>query len=309
MSKPATRRATSAAALFDPVTGIHLEELLQQKLEPIEAIPTPFDSWSRACGDEGGRTGLARGWHVTAAGRSGTGKSVLAVNIGAAALKKRERVGFISLEMSWAQLSTRLMAVVSGKPIKVLEQGPHLDENHHRGAAQQMDSLHDYGGAFFTNRRQLRDLRTVTDAIRELHEVQGCEFFVVDYLQLAAVDPNDPASITAASHAVRQLAQELRVVTVGLSQLNRTTSAANETPTPFGLMGGSAIENDSDQVLLIDHSRMERAPAPLDGWFGYIVLAKNRHGPNVEIPIHFDTATLRLRQLLPDELPSIERGA
>lgn len=303
-----SRLSAPPAMLFDPVTGIHLERLLERKLEPVSAVTVPFPAWRAACGDEGGRVGLAHGWHVTVAGRSGVGKSVHGLNIGAEALRRRHRVAFVSLEMSWTQLSTRLMAMVSSKPVKTLEQGAHLNQDGHRGAAMLLDALHEHGGAFFANRRQLSRIEDVEAAIRRMYEEEACDVFIVDYLQLAAVDPNDPASITAVSHTVRGLAQELNVVTVGLSQFNRSTSASNEKPTPYGLMGGSAIENDSDQVLLIDHSRMERAPLPEDGWYGYLLLAKNRHGPTVEIPIHFDTSTLQVRERLADELPSAEKN-
>ncbi|HEY9227406.1 MAG TPA: DnaB-like helicase C-terminal domain-containing protein, partial [Gemmatimonadaceae bacterium] len=82
-------------------------------------------------------------------------------------------------------------------------------------------------------------------------------------------------------------------------QFNRATSANNEhPPTPEGLMGGSPIENDSDQVILLDHSQYERindhgnvyALAPL-------ILAKNRHGSMTEIPIKMDFRCLRITEV------------
>ena len=98
--------------------------------------------------------------------------------------------------------------------------------------------------------------------------------------------------------------RDLNVITICLSQFNRETHRRRGRPTIHDLMGGSAIENDSDQVLLLDHTSIQRTPAPLDGWDADLLLAKNRHGPSVSVPIRFDTRTLRFRELMPDELPA-----
>jgi replicative DNA helicase len=105
--------------------------------------------------------------------------------------------------------------------------------------------------------------------------------------------------ITEVSMVVRGLAKDLGVTTIGMSQLNRETSKAPETPRKEGLMGGSPLENDAEQVLLLDHSRIERV---LHGIRSWAVLDKNRHGEVVEIPTFLNTATLELRERLPDEI-------
>lgn len=298
-----------APPAYDALGGLHAEELLQRKLAPIDAVPTVFPSWSKVCGDEGGRQGLARGWHVTLAARTGVGKSVWALNAARTAVEAGARVYFISLEMSQMQLETRLLAIASGVPVRRLEQGRDFDADAHRRAAEKLEAAcENSGGLFLSNRRPLYGLDQVESAARHAVESEGCRLVVVDYLQLAAADPNDPKEITAASHAIRRLATDLGISTIALSQFNRATSAANERPTIYGLFGGSAIENDSDQVLLIDHSRLERVPAPGEGWYGHVLLAKNRHGPTVDIPIHFDARTLRMAERLPDELPARKVG-
>lgn len=58
-----------------------------------------------------------------------------------------------------------------------------------------------------------------------------------------------------------------------------------------GLAGGSALENDADQVALLDHSDDDAAR---DGPKA-LKLDKNRHGPLVRIPIVRDSATLCVR--------------
>jgi KaiC/GvpD/RAD55 family RecA-like ATPase len=303
----APRKGTPKAPVaIDAFLGQHIEDLLAQKLRAVDAAHVPFPIWARACCDEGGKIGIARGWHIIAAARTGVGKSIIALNMAAKGIQTGERVCFVSLEMDQRQLETRLMAMVAGMNVWKLEKGEGFDRVAFKKAAKRFAEIHEQvGGIFYSNRDPIHNLQSVVDAIRYSHEVHGCRFFIVDYLQLAG-NPNDPESITAVSHAVRQQAKDLQVVTVGLSQFNRQTSASPEQPTIQGLMGGSALENDADQVLLIDHSRMQIAPAPVDGWHGHVLLAKNRHGPLVDIPIEFNKATLQMRELMPDEAAHME---
>ena len=85
---------------------------------------------------------------------------------------------------------------------------------------------------------------------------------------------------------------ELGVVTVSLSQFNRETSKNRaERPVCQGLMGGSAIENDSEMVLLFDHSRFTRTGNLADTW---LIVDKNRNGTLRDLPVQWDYRTLRL---------------
>ena len=283
---------------FDVLNVDRFDRLLEHQLAPIDAVPTPFPKWNRACRDEGGGEGIARGWHVLAAARTGTGKSILALNMAATAMRHGETVCFVSLEMSQRQVETRLMAIVSGEPVRSLEKGQTFDRAAFLRAAEAFGRV---PGRFLTNRQPVHTMVDVVQSIRAVHEIYGARYFIVDYLQLAG-NPNDPESITAVSQAVRQQAKDLQVVTFGLSQFNRSTSTLNETPTVHGLMGGSSLENDADQIVLVDHSKIEEVPE--GGWTTRLVLPKNRHGPDGDIPIHFSSNTLRMRQLLDDEMPA-----
>jgi replicative DNA helicase len=294
---------------WDPLDGEDPEEMVRSRCRPADAVPMPFGSWNAVCRDEGGGKGVARGWHLTMGAKSGTGKSVMAGNLVHSAIRAGERVGFISLEMSMRQLDTRQLAIISGEPIRKLEQGHTFDPDAMRRAHGAVKKIQrDTGGRVYRSPHILKNVTDVERAIRFLAEgPPRCRFFIVDYLQLAG-NPNDPESITLVSHRVRSLARDLRVVTIGLSQLNRETFRRGTRPTMHDLMGGSALENDSDQVLILDHTRLERARAPMEGWESFLVVDKNRHGPTLEIPIRFDSRTLRFWEITPDELPPAEIG-
>ena len=298
--EPKAERPRSPA--FDRLDEPHLEALLRAKLRPIDAIPTPWPSWNNVCGDEGGREGLARGWTVIVAAKTGSGKSVVLCNAAWSALQHGAQVAFLSLEMSQAQLETRLLAMLSGEAVRELEQGRGFRQSTFRRASRAALELQERtGGGFSVNRRQIHSLADALKAMREQHERWGARLFLVDYIQLAG-NPNDPESITEISHSIRALTVELNVTTVAASQFNRATSSSDERPHPQGLMGGSALENDSDQVVLIDHSRIERAVPPAEGWNTFALVAKNRHGAPADVAVMFDTRTLRMREMWPDEV-------
>src|SRR6185503_8252157 len=64
-------------------------------------------------------------------------------------------------------------------------------------------------------------------------------------------------------------------------------------------MGGSPLENDSDQVLLFDHTSYQRSSDGLSATTK-LLLAKNRHGPPKDIPLRWEYGTLRASEIVPE---------
>lgn len=294
---------------FDAMLGEHLMELMKKKLQPIDAVPTCLPTWNQVCRDDGGGVGLARGWHIILAAASGKGKSVGACNLAAAAAVRGERVTYITLEMSQGQLETRLLSVASGVPIRMLEQGKDFNEAAFREACRRMAEIHETtGGLVSVNRRIIRQLPDILDAIRYNYEVHGSRYFILDYLQLAWVGRADDlyTRIVEVSGAVANLAHDLPAVHVGLSQFNRDTTKGNPRPAKEGLMGGSSLENDADQVVLLWRPPLEEGEREDEGRERRMValIDKNRHGMEVEVEMFFDRANLRIRERYPHEEPS-----
>lgn len=300
---------------FIEISGKQLDDLLTLKQQPIDAVPTPLPAWNHRCRDFGGGIGLARGWHITIGANTGNGKSVFSLNMAHAAVERGESVGFVSLEMTWEQLTTRYMAIVSGEKIDLLEPGSRLDPKVHKRAARAVDELKERtGGVLHCNSRYIGDLDDITEAMHFLHDKHGCRVLIVDYMQLAKVVgvSNLLEAVTLISADVRGTGADLRLVTIGLSQLNRETSKDYENPpTPQGLMGGSPLENDSDQVLLIDHTNYERNTMTNTAKQKFI-LGKNRHGPAGPIDCLWEYDTLRVREIAPTyaslHVPPEDRG-
>lgn len=287
--------ATPPAVACDSLTGDTLEQLLTEKLAPIDALPTPLVQWNELCGGAGGRVGIARGWLVTVGALSGTGKSLFGVNVAAHAITFGEVVCFVSLEMTRSELATRLMAVVSGQPVIRLEQGKAWDSGAFAKAALQLDEIRaTTGGHVLMNRRPISRVEDVIGVLKYYAEYEGIRTFVLDYVQLVKTSGGHSVSerMDIVMGQLRVLALEYGLRLVILSQFNRDTSKQREVrPTKEGLMGGSSVENDSHQVLLFDFTRWEKVGTMAHTW---IIVDKNRHGAQRDLPVTWDFETLRL---------------
>lgn len=294
---------------FAPALGASLAALREEKLLPISAVPTPFSTWNEACMSAGGSIGLARGWHITVAANTGKGKSLIGLNLAAVAAMHGETVTFVSLEMTRSELQTRLLSIVSGEPTWRLNQGKFFDPGAFDRACEALERIYaNAGGSVHFNQGSLSDIDQIVTGIREQREYQGSQMVIMDYLQLGTAKglTEQTERITRVSNALRETAKQEGIVSVGISQYNRETSKDKDNPpTVQGLMGGSALENDSDQVLLMDHTTYRYDEANKKATV-MLLLAKNRHGPQTKIPIVFDFRDLSVTELatLPQATPS-----
>jgi replicative DNA helicase len=269
-------------------------ELARKHEQPVtDAIPTPFAAWSQACRMDGGGVGLAPSWHITMAGASGSGKSALALNLACCAIRAGIPALYLSYEMSRPQLVTRFLGIFSGCDIMHLERGKQFQRSTFMEAAECWRN-----GAkanLFIVERPARTVAGMLALLTDAVETFGCKLLIVDYVQLVGLTDHDDifGRTQRVSATLQETAQRMNVTTVGLSQFNRSQSFnRKEEPVNEGLAGGSALENDSDQVVLLDHSKYERLD-PVTAK-ARLLLSKNRHGPTVRIPVKWDYRNLRV---------------
>ena len=288
-------QATVKSPKIDLIDTDLIAEFGRDKEKPVDVTPTPWPEWNSACMGAGARRGIARGWHVVVGAGTGSGKSLAAANIAATALRAGTSVLILSLEMSESEVLTRLLSVVDGKGIRQLEHGTEFELASWLSAGETLTSL---GGNLWINRDTVYALEQIEAAVRA-HAANGAGLVVVDYLQLAWAKDADSIyrQVTEVSHTIRRLAVELRITTVGLSQVNRQAAVGGTAPRKEGLMGGSSLENDADQVVILG--------VPVRTTTGDLIIGanldKNRHGPSAEWKLLLETATLRMREVLPDE--------
>jgi replicative DNA helicase len=263
---------------------------------PVDAVPTHLPSLNGFCGDDGGGIGLAKGWFVTLGANPGFGKSAMALNLASHALHQGHQIGYISLEMTPAQLAARFYAIHTNVPIAGIERG-RFDPDEWATVQARMNGVpplyvpEQIGGAW----------EDVASFVRECYEA-GCRWFVLDYLQLVQVGDEESINraITTITTDLRNWCANNGATVVALSQFNRTTSADySQSPRCQGLWGGMILEASSDVVLLLDHSRYKREDHIARTW---LLVDKNRHGWCGELPVLWNYKTLRMSEGMPDEL-------
>lgn len=143
---------------------------------------------------------------------------------------------------------------------------------------------------------------------RELQQKEGLDLIVVDYLQLLRpIKKSDTREreVAELSRGLKEIALELDVPILVLSQLNR--SASNRRPTLDTLRESGAIEQDADNVILLhkpDEDELERKEIELKREIEangreYVecILAKQRNGRTGLFPIMYNPKYLRFESI------------
>jgi replicative DNA helicase len=286
--------------------------------------------------------GMHRSDLIIIAGRPGMGKSSLATNIAFAAAQRFLRdsedsiapeksagapVALFSLEMSADQLATRILAEQSGISSENLRMG-RISQTEFRDlarAAAELQSLPLYIDD--TPGLTIAALRT---RARRLKRQKGIGMVIVDYLQLlqgsgrAGSEQNRVQEISEISRGMKQLAKELNVPVIGLSQLSRQVEQREDKrPQLSDLRESGSIEQDADIVLFIyredyylkavepDYPMPEEIDkqAKYEAWRekydpvagkAEVIVAKQRHGSTGIVRVRFDGRTTKFSDAADD---------
>jgi replicative DNA helicase len=267
--------------------------------------------------------GLHKSDLIIVAGRPGMGKSALATNMGFAAAQRLLRdqedgiepaksagaaVALFSLEMSADQLATRILAEESGISSENLRMGKISQQEfrHLARAAAELQSLPLYIDD--TPGLTIAALRT---RARRLKRQKGVGIIIVDYLQLLQgtgrnSNDNRVNEISEISRGLKQLAKELEVPVIGLSQLSRAVEQREDKrPQLSDLRESGSIEQDADIVLFIyredyylaakqpgdDHPDFAAWQEEMARAYGQaeVIVAKQRHGSTGKVRLKFDS--------------------
>ena len=289
--------------------------------------------------------GMHRSDLIIIAGRPGMGKSALATNIAFAAAQRFQReneegiepgkgagaaVALFSLEMSADQLATRVLAEQSGISSEALRMGKISQQDFRQlaRAAGELQSL-----PFYIDDTPGLTIAALRTRARRLKRQKGIGMVVVDYLQLLqgtgkAGHENRVQEISEISRGLKQLAKELDLPVIGLSQLSRAVEQREDKrPQLSDLRESGSIEQDADIVLFIyredyylkgvevEMPTPEEAASNLDKVSKYedwkqkyesvagraeIIVAKQRHGSTGIVRVRFDGRTTKFSDAADD---------
>lgn len=237
-------------------------------------------------------TGLHGGELIILAARPGIGKTSLAMNVALhVASKEQKPVAVFSLEMPAEQLVVRLLASAARVDMRKLRGGRIVGQDQERiwevaGQMAQDKMYIDDTGALSSY-----DLRAKARRLKD--KEPELALIVIDYLQLmhqkGRVESRQ-LEIAEISRGLKQLAKELKVPIIALSQLNRKVEERKDgKPMLSDLRESGAIEQDADVVLFI-HKEGDDAEsgAPKTGSFPVeLIIAKQRNGPTGFVELIF----------------------
>lgn len=230
---------------------------------------------------------------VILAARPSIGKTTLALDLARQiAVQQKVPVGIFSLEMSSDQLIDRMLSAQSGVDLWRLRTGHLKSENgeddfQRIGAAMGVLSeapifIDDTGSA------NVMEMRTMARRLQAEHKVG---VIIIDYLQLMegrTGSDNRVNEISEISRALKQLARELNIPIIALSQLSRAVeSRSPQIPKLSDLRESGSIEQDADIVMFLYREDREKPDTPNKN-IVEVHIAKHRNGPVGRISLYFD---------------------
>ncbi|RJQ24850.1 replicative DNA helicase [Candidatus Parcubacteria bacterium] len=211
------------------------------------------------------------------AARPGQGKTAFVINIAQhVTVVKKYPVGIFSLEMSKEELVDRLLVSQSDIDAWKLKTGRLSDEDFEK-LSQAMGELAE--APIFIDDTPGLTIPEMRTKARRLQLEHNIRLLIVDYLQLANPGKkleNRVQEVTYISQNLKNLARELKIPVLAVSQLSRAVEHRGERrPQLADLRESGAIEQDADVVMFLYSDQEEFTSQRIVK----INIAKHRNGP------------------------------
>jgi replicative DNA helicase len=259
----------------------------------LRGYPTGFVDLDRLL------VGLQRSDLIILAARPGVGKTALALSITRNVAMAGGTVGIVSMEMSEAQLTERLVSMGTGINLQRLRAGD-LAADELENVFQTMGRLSECN--ILIDDEAAQRISSIRSKARQLHSLQPLDLLVVDYIQLGEGenprnDHQRVQSVTEISRGLKALARELDCPVLALSQLSRAVeSRTSHVPLLSDLRDSGSIEQDADVVLFIYREEMYDKNTERKG-VAEVHIAKHRNGPLGIVSLRFDPETTSYQNL------------
>ena len=236
--------------------------------------------------------GFQRSDLIILAARPSVGKTTLALDIARqTAIKYGTPVGIFSLEMSSQQLVDRMLAAEARVNAWKLRTGK-IDTDDEfeaiRGAMERLSKA-----PIYIDDQPANNALIMRSVARRLKRENGIGLIIVDYLQLMA--PTSARSsdsmvqqVTEISRSLKQLAREIDVPVLALSQLSRAVEQRRGKPRLSDLRDSGSIEQDADVVMFIHREDKMNDNGAEKTNIAEIMIEKHRNGPVGSINLYFD---------------------
>ena len=288
----AERRSSQALLEVGPMFNQVLEQIeaLEELGSDLTGLSTGFVDLDKKL------AGLQPANLVVIAGRPGMGKSSLALNIATNAASTGKPIAIFSLEMSKEEIVQRILSSVGKVDSMKLRSGQ---------LGPLWQKVVDAAGKMYKAPIYIDDspVVTVTDIrakARRLKRRRGLSLVVVDYLQLmqASTRENRQQEISEITRNLKNLARELEVPIIAVSQLNRSLEAREDKrPRLSDLRESGSIEQDADVVMFIYRHEYYHPEEQEKRGIAEIIIAKHRAGSTGPIDMTFQPEFTRFANL------------
>ena len=256
----------------------------------VSGVPTPFNKLNQLT------NGLQSSDLIIVAGRPSMGKSAIAQQIGEHAAEHAGPVAIFSLEMDADSLLDRAFASGAKIPSQCIRSG-HLQETDWPRLTRVAGKLANL--SILTNDSPSLTAQEIRFLARQAKaRMGGLALVVIDYLQLLRPDRREKQryrEVGEITRTLKQMARELKVPVLLLSQLNRSCEAReNKRPLLSDLRESGDIEQDADVVMFIYRdeyychlcSKGKKSGCTKGhGGLAEVIVAKQRKGPTGSVSL------------------------
>lgn len=272
-------------------TGKQVVQVVLKELENLQqnrgltGIPTNFERLDYMT------NGFQKGDLIILAARPSMGKTAFALNLGLnAATIFDKTVAIFSLEMPSEQLVKRMLSSKGAVQGSKLKNGylDNRDWNNLYDAAQELQQAK----IFLDDSSTIR-MSDIFSKCRKLKSEHGLDIVIIDYLQLISGGKKTESrqqEVSEISRNLKQLARELEVPVIALSQLSRKTEqrpGEDKRPILSDLRESGSIEQDADLVMFLHSADYYKKEKP-EIRSMQVIVAKHRNGAVGDVDLTFE---------------------
>jgi replicative DNA helicase len=275
---------------FESATAINkrlMEHLsmLAERGENLSGLSTGFDHLDAIT------QGLRSSELIVLAARPSMGKTALALNlVYHVAVNEKKTVGVFSLEMPAEQLMMRILAGASQVGLKELSLA-RLRNDQWKQVVRKMGEISK--SKLYVDDSTDLSVSEIRTKARQLQAITGeLDLILIDYLQLVTYrdasrhNMNKTQEVAEISRMMKNIARELRIPVVSLSQLSRaSTGRPDKRPILSDLRDSGAIEQDADVVMFIHRDDYYEQDRSKEATVAELIVAKNRNGPTSTVEL------------------------
>lgn len=264
-------------------------EAMRGNTDGLTGVPSGFASLDRVT------SGWQRSDLIILAARPGMGKTAFVLSmLRNAAVEFNHGAAIFSLEMSATQLVRRLLSAEAELYSQKLRSGKLSNDEWSRMIRN--TSRLSNAPIFIDDTPALSvlELRAKCRRLKAQHNIQ---IIIIDYLQLMTADTrssgNREQEIAFISRSLKQLAKELNVPVIALSQLNRSveTRGGDKKPQLSDLRESGSIEQDADMVIFLYRPEYYKITEDESGGstdqMTEVIIAKHRAGSTDTVKLRF----------------------